>query len=91
MPATVSISHIGNPEVSGTVGAAIEDFFKRYSGNWGVTVIGAQDNDVWELRVEAPDGQKNWKHNLHGHDRAHNADAIIDALKGITSGYPSKK
>jgi hypothetical protein len=91
MPATVSISHIGNPEVGRTIVAAIEDFFKRYSGDWRVTAIGASDNDAWELRVVAPDGEKKWKHNLYGHDDAHNTDAIIDALMGITTGYPSKK
>ncbi len=56
-----------------------------------MTVIGASDSDVWELRVIAPDGQKKWKHDLHGHDNAHNADAILNALKGITIGYPLKK
>jgi len=91
MPATVSTSYIGNPEMDRAVRAGIEEFFKRYSDEWRVTVIGAADNDVWELTVIAPNGQKKWVQNLHGHDNAHNADVIIDALKGITTGYPSKK
>jgi hypothetical protein len=90
MPAYVTASCIGNPETDTEIRTKIGEFFKRYSGNWRVKVIGAPDNDVWELTVTTPDGEK-WVHDLHGHDNAHNADAIIEVLEHITIGYPSKK
>lgn len=90
MPATVATSYIGNPEKEGTIRTEIEEFFKRYSGNWRVSIFGAAANDVWELTVTAPDG-KTWRDSLHGHDGTHNAEAILKILEHITIGYPSKK
>ena len=91
MPASVSTKYIGNPEVEAAVRAAIVGFFESYPGDWGVTLIGAAENDVWELTVIAPHGEKKWTYALHGHDNAHSPDAIIQIFRHVTIGYPSRK
>lgn len=81
MPVTVSTCYLGNPEAEKKLRAAIERFFKKYPDHWTVQIIGAGDNDVWKLTVSASDGQRKWVHNLHGHDGAHNAEAIFKILE----------
>lgn len=90
MPAKVSTRYIGNPETDRQIHSGIEEYFKRYSGDWTVNVFGAASNDIWELTIKAPDA-KTSVHHLHGHDDAHNPDAIVKILEHITIGYPSKK
>lgn len=87
MPATVSIKSIGLPDVEKSVRSAVEGFFKKYPGNWTVSILGAQTNDAWEVKVKAPDSSELVRM-LHGHDGGHYVERILKTLEQITVELP---
>jgi len=88
MPATVSADYLGNPETEKKLRARVEEFFKKYPDDWRVSIFGAQTNTVWELKVTASDGRKEWIHRLHGEDGGHDIETILTVLEQITVELP---
>jgi len=88
MPATVSTNYLGNPETEKKLRAGVEEFFKKYPDHWRVSILGAQTNTVWELKVTASDGRKEWVHRLHGEDGGHDVEKILTVLEQITVELP---
>jgi hypothetical protein len=52
----VTVENLGDPEMQKNLRIRLAEFFRQYSGDWRITVLGAQQNTVWELTIEAPDG-----------------------------------
>ena len=82
MPAMVSTTYT-HPELEQTVRATVSGFFKKYSENWAVSIVGAQGNSVWVLRVTAPDGQREWERRLE--NGGHHIGNILKVLEEITA------
>lgn len=88
MPATVSTGYLGNLETEKTIRSAVGEFFKKYAENWTVSILGAQTNTVWELKVTASDGRRERVHALHGEDGEHDIEKILTVLEHITVELP---
>ena len=88
MPATVSTNYLGHPEIEKNLRAGVGEFFRKYPDNWTVSILGAQTNTVWELKVTASDGRREWVHRLHGEDGGHDIETILMVLKKITLELP---
>lgn len=57
MGVSVEMQHIGDPGVQTDVRALIEHVFANRSvGNWRVSLVGSQANDVWEMKIVGPSG-----------------------------------
>jgi hypothetical protein len=88
MPVTVSTKYLGHPEIEEKLRAGVEEFFKKYPDSWTVSILGAQTNTVWELKVTASDGRGEWVHRLHGEDGGHDIEKILTVLEQITIELP---
>ena len=88
MPATVSTGYLGNPDAERKLRAGVEEFFKKFPDCWTVSILGAQTNTVWELKVTASDGCREWVHRLHGEDGGHDIEKILAVLEQITVELP---
>ena len=90
MPAIVTTDFLGNPEVEQRLRARVEQFFKRYLDNWAVSILGAQDNDVWKLKITAPDDRER-VHEFHAHDGGHDIEKIMAVVERITMSLRSER
>lgn len=79
MPATFSTS-FSNPKIERMLREQLDQFCKQYPDGWRVSILGAQNNDIWELKVIADDGRTVWVHSLHGTDGEHDIEKIVAAL-----------
>jgi hypothetical protein len=84
MAFTISISHLGNPELEASLRSAIEDFFTHHPGDWEVDIFGSQENSAWELKVTSPKRHSGWGAKLYGEDGGHNLERVISEIKRIT-------
>ncbi len=90
MPAMVTTDFLGNPEMEQTLRARVEQFFKRYLDNWTVSILGAQDNDVWKFKITAPDGRE-LANEFHAHDGGHDIEKIMAVVERITMSLRSER
>jgi hypothetical protein len=89
MPATVTTNFLGiSSDDEQRLRARVEHFFDQYPENWTLSILGAQNNTIWKLRVTASDGHTTWEHNLHGEDGGHDIDKILTVLDKITLQIP---
>jgi hypothetical protein len=68
MPATVTVKNLGSEKLENDVKRALDTFFKDRLGDWQVSVLGSEQNDVWELEVKDSDGQTGWDARLDDRD-----------------------
>jgi len=90
MPAIVTTDFLGNPELEHELRERVENFFKRYLDNWTVSILGAQNNDVWELKVTAPDGRER-EHRFDGKDGGHDVQQIVAVLEQMVMSLRSAR
>lgn len=81
-PATLS-TNIGNPEVKQTLRDALDRFCTQYPNGWRISILGAQNNDGWEVKVTADDGRTVWVKTLYGTEGGHYVDDVVAALEKI--------
>ena len=78
MPISIEMSAIGGPETQ----TAIEDVFRNVlgplAGDWQASVIGSQQNDIWELKIRGPKTDRRYK--LYGTDGQHDPRFIRELL-----------
>jgi hypothetical protein len=56
MAVLVEIHITGDPGVRSEVVARIEHVLADRSGDWRVSIIGSQANDLWEMKITGPNG-----------------------------------
>jgi hypothetical protein len=83
MAATLS-TKLGNPEVERMLRVRLESVCNQYPNGWQVSILGAPDNDVWELKVMDSDARTVRLHKLHGRDGEHDPEKILVVLEKIT-------
>jgi hypothetical protein len=55
----VIVHNLGHPRIENELQRRLETALKNYLG-WRVTVLGAQENDEWEIKGENPTKKKLW-------------------------------
>jgi hypothetical protein len=83
MTAMVSANYLGDPEFEQVVRCRVQEFMESYEGHWIIRLTGSQQNTVWELKVETPDGTKEWVTTLFGKKGSHSIDKILIELRNI--------
>jgi hypothetical protein len=87
MPAMVSVN-LGDPEFEQVVRSRVQQFMESYEGHWMIRVLGSQQSPIWHLKVEAPDGTKEWVTTLYGEKISHSIDKILIELQKIVEKKP---
>lgn len=83
MPANVSTGLFGNLKREEQIRIAVENFFKPHPENWVVSILGAQKNDAWEVKLKAPDDREAVRM-LYGHDGGDRIERVLKVLEEIT-------
>jgi len=91
MPVTVTTRYLGEPEKEANLRVRLEKLFKDYAGNWGVSVLGSQQNTIWEMKVTAPDQSSQWVHKFHGESGEHDIEAILTEVRRIAEQTRARK
>ena len=82
---TVEMQHIGGPSMQTEVRAVIEHVFANRSGNWRVSLVGSQANDVWEMKILGPHAFER-SYALEGSAGQHEAQAIGQLIARMLPG-----
>src|SRR5579872_94837 len=77
MPVSVEISGIGHPEAT-AVEEAVREVMTAVSGQWRLSIVGSQLNDIWELNVQGPNTNRSYE--LYGTDGQHEPEFIRELL-----------
>jgi hypothetical protein len=83
MPATVSVNYFDHPEFEDILRRQLEEFMSRYEGRWTIRLSGSQQNAIWELKVEAPNGTRESVTTLYGEDGAQPIDKLLVELRKL--------
>jgi hypothetical protein len=78
MPISIEMSAIGGSETQKVVEDVLRKTLGALTGEWQVSVIGSQQNDVWELKIRGPSTQRRYK--LYGTDGQHDPSYIHELL-----------
>src|SRR5579872_581950 len=79
MSLSIEIFAIGDPEAKVAIENAVRETLGAISGEWRVSVIGSQLNDIWELKIRGPNLNRQYK--LYGTDGQHDPE-FVRALLG---------
>jgi hypothetical protein len=84
MPASIEVNYLGDPEIAAAVRSSLESFMQNYEGQWTIRLLGSQQNTIWEMTVESPDGKTNRLTKLYGEGGGHaNRQILIELQKTI--------
>jgi len=75
MPVSVEIHHTGTPGPQSELKAAIEHALAGREGDWLVSILGSQGNDLWELKILGPNEFER-TYTLEGSIGEHSPDAV---------------
>ena len=78
MSLSVEFFAIGDPELRESLRKAIIGALERAKGDWHVSIIAAQDNDIWKLKLRGPNVMR--EYDLRGIDGQHQPLFLNDLL-----------
>jgi len=81
--AIVSVYDFDHPEVEDILRRKVEEFMESYPGQWMIRLSGSQQNGFWELKVERPDGTREWITTMYGEDGSQPIDKLLIELRKI--------
>jgi hypothetical protein len=61
MSLSIEIFAIGDPEAKAAIANAARATVGSTSGEWRVSVIGSQLNDIWKLKIRGPNVNRQYK------------------------------
>src|SRR5580698_4348601 len=56
MPLTIFALRVADPDIRSELHRTLEAISSEFPGSWSLSLIDSQRNDLWELRLKAPDG-----------------------------------
>jgi len=78
MPISIEIFAIGDPEARAAIENVIREVMAPISGDWRVSLVGSQVNDVWQLKIQGPNTNRSY--NLYGTDGQHEPQFVREFL-----------
>ena len=78
MSISIQVSAIGGSETQTAVENVLRGALEALTGDWDVSVVGSQQNDVWELKIRGPNTQRRYK--LYRTDGQHDPSYIRELL-----------
>jgi len=75
MGVTVELQNLGDPQLCREIVARVEHAFSDRRGEWRVCIAGSRAGEIWEMRVEGPDGFER-TYSLTGAAGEHEPEAI---------------
>jgi hypothetical protein len=81
MPPSVSVStnNLGSAQASGEIRGAVKSYLSTRPGDSKVSILGAQDNDTWQLKVLYGGSERI----VSLYAGEHSVDGVLAALKKI--------
>jgi len=78
MSVSVELVAIGDPELKAALKSAVVHGLSNVAGDWRVSIVGSQSNDLWELRVKGPNTERRFT--LDGAEGQHDAEFVRNLL-----------
>jgi predicted ATPase len=86
MPLNIFALQIADPHIKNEVRRTIEAISAEFSGNWSVSLIDSQTNDLWELTLQAPDGTRQVRNLGYGEHKARAVQTAVRELQRLSGG-----
>jgi hypothetical protein len=75
MAVSVEMLHTGDSGLQAEVRAIIEHALADRVGDWGISIVGSQANDRWEMKIAGPNGFER-SYTLEGSAGEHRPEVI---------------
>lgn len=85
MPVQMFANNLPNPEERDRVSATLCEALRDLPGNWELSILAAQDNDAWEVRIQGARGF-NWVRKFYYEE--HNPAFIAGEVRSALSNSP---
>ena len=85
MSVSVEMQHTGDSGLQAEVRAIIEHALADRPGDWGVSIVGSQANDQWEMKIAGPNGFER-SYTLEGSAGEHRPEVIQVILGKMLPG-----
>ena len=84
MPAAISFADLGLDKVrKEELSRRLKEVFDKYERDWGVKIIGSTQNDIWEMTITNPEGNRIGRKKLDGLAGEQTAQSIIVDVEHI--------
>jgi hypothetical protein len=83
MPIEINTFALGDLDAAGKLRTAIKIVFEGRNGDWHVSIIGNQNNRIWQVKVDGPEDYI-WTNDFQEHDANLIAGTIEKALPCVT-------